>query len=164
MSRGLGKIQFKILVMLQTKQDRHDPNMVFFSTDEVISEFNLDYRLWLRSTNQFGETARSRNRLRKYESQRVSHHRALQGLEKRGLIVSYFHRNSRYWGVPERIKDLDTGITRQVQLNWVEYDKERKEDRRETWKYGWRRRRIRKEEKAKIKELYDAQTYDQLKK
>jgi hypothetical protein len=141
MSRGLGKLQRKILLMLQTKRDPHRPERACFSTDEVISEFSLDYRLWLQSTNVFGESARARNRLRRHESLRNSHHRALQGLEGRGLVASYFHDNSRWWGVPERMSELDK--------KWVENDREYKELRQAVWKQGWVTRKTNIERRAK---------------
>jgi len=171
-------LQKKALAVLKTKKEPNS-DRAFFSTDEVIAELSFDYRLWLHALppyeSPFSDRPRSQERARPFEPLRVSVHRALQSLEKRGLVVSYFHCHSRWWAVPERIKDVDRLITKEAQLRWVEYDKEERAHRRESWKHAYRIRMIKKtvpelwikfrfglateEEERKIKELYERLTW-----
>jgi len=175
MGKGLGGLQKKALAVLKTKAEPNSQRC-FFSTDEVISEISFNYRLWVAGLppyeSFFADKPRSAKRLRSFEPLRVSVHRALQALEKRGLVVSYFARHSRWWAVPERVRDLDHLITREVQLKWIEYDGEVKKYRRERWRDGWRVRQLKRmvpelwlkfrfglateEEQKKIKSLYES--------
>ena len=135
MSKGLSKQQKRILAALRTKQDPRDSTRGAFATDEVISELSFDYRLWLVSDGPvFGGGPRSRGALRPYESLRISVHRALQSLERRGLIVSYMHRGARWWALPERLS--------QWEKRWITYSAEDRERRRILWQLGWWVRRL----------------------
>ena len=142
MSKGLSKQQQKILSVLRTKQDPQDSTRGAFTTDEVASELSFDYRLWLVSDGPvFGGGPRSRHALRPYESLRISIHRALQSMERRGLIVSYLGKSSwrgssRFWGLPERLSEYEK---RRLALYT---SPEAHELRRIPWQWGWWVRRL----------------------
>jgi hypothetical protein len=175
MGRDLGKVEKHVLIILQTKSIPNDER-AFLSTDEIICELSFNYKLWLLGLppyeSMFGDKPRSQKRLRQFEPLRISVYRALQSLERKGLIVTYFHRHSRWWAIPNRIKDRDDLITKEVQLKWVESDKEERKYRRECWKHGCRIRRLKKmvpelwvkfrfglateEEKEKVRALYES--------
>ena len=136
MSRGLSKQQQKILAVLRTKQNPHDPKRGSLMTDEIISELSWEYKMWLVSDGPVFKPGhpRAREALRPHESLRVSVHRALQSLESRGLIVSYMHRGARWWGLPERLSDRDERL--------VSYSGEEHKHRRILWQWGWWVRRL----------------------
>ena len=135
MSKGLSKQQQKILVALRTKQDPRDSTRGAFTTDEVISELNWDYRMWLTSDGgPFNRGPRAWHALRPHEKIRISIHRALQSLERRELIVSYMARGARWWALPERLSDLEK---RQVTYSAEEHNR-----RRVLWQWGWWVRRL----------------------
>jgi hypothetical protein len=142
MSKGLSKQQQRILSVLRTKQDPQDSTRGAFTTDEVISELSFDYRLWLVSDGPvFGGGPRSRRALKPYESLRISIHRALRSLERRGLIVSYLGKSSwrgssRFWGLPERLSEYE-----KRRLAWYT-SPEAHELRRIPWQWGWWVRRL----------------------
>lgn len=136
MSRGLSKQQKRILAMLKTKllvkSDRWFPRG-YFSTQEVVIEFNWDYRVWLDKAekNPWGSNRKTHIDYPKYDKIRMSVYRALRSLEKRGLIVSFTHWNERFWAVPERLEKHGFGS-----LDWVKEDEEWRESRSECWKWG----------------------------
>ena len=131
MTRGLSKQQFNIMLMLQTKRHKRR-DIGYLSTREVIEEFNPEYGLWLMkcAENPFISNRRESFDFPRFEKTRVSIYRALRALERRGLIVSFFHptQNARFWAVPERLGELELG--------WVELDKEEWEYRRWPWVWG----------------------------
>ncbi len=117
--------------MLQTKLNKGRYKTVgYFSTPEIIAEFNPDYQLWLMNcrTNPFISNRRDSYDFRRFESVRLSVYRSLQSLEKRGLVVSFMHLKSRCWAVPERLGELERG--------WAEQDMEYRKDSRMPWIWG----------------------------
>jgi hypothetical protein len=138
MGRGLSTLQKHILTILQTKCAKNS-NTPFFTTDEIISEMSFDYMLWLKGLppyqNLFGYKPRSAKRQKCFEPLRIAVYRSLQSLEKRGLVVSYFLRHSRWWAVPSRVKD---------EIKWVETDKRFRKYRRLCWQRGARKRKLKK--------------------
>ena len=97
MIKGLSKQQFKILVMLKTKLNKgRSRDVGYFSTPEIVAEFNPDYHLWLVKcrTNPLISNRKHSYDFPRFESVRLSIYRSLQGLEKRGLIVSFMHLKS----------------------------------------------------------------------
>ena len=135
MSKGLSKQQQKILAVLRTKQDPRDSTKGAFTTDEIISELNWEYRMWLVSDGgPFNRGPRARHALKPHENIRISIHRALQSLEKRGLIVSYMARGARWWALPDRLSDLEK--------RWITYSAEEHKQRRVLWQWGWWVRRL----------------------
>jgi len=136
MSKGLSKQQQKILAVLRTKQDPRDSTRGAFTTDEVISELSWEYKMWLVSDGPMFNPGhpRAREALRPHETLRISIHRALQSLEKRGLIVSYMSRGTRWWALLERLTDLEK--------QWLTYSAEEHERRRVLWQWGWWVRRL----------------------
>lgn len=136
MSKGLSKQQQKILAVLRTKQDPLDSTRGAFTTDEVISELSWEYKMWLVSDGPMFNPGhpRAREALRPHETLRISIHRALQSLERRGLIVSYMSRGARWWALPERLSDREK--------RWVSYSAEEHERRRVLWQLGWWVRRL----------------------
>lgn len=126
MTRGLSRQQFKILLMLQTKKiPRSDRG--HFSTQEVVAEFHPDYVLWLMKVEQnpFVSSRKHHIDYPKFDKIRVSVYRALRGLERRGLIVSFCGHHTRFWAVPERLGERER--------RWVEQDREEWENRRLPW-------------------------------
>lgn len=153
MQGWLSKQQFKILVMLQTKLNRgRSKDIGYFSTPEVIAEFNPDYHLWLVKcrTNPLISNRKHSYDFPRFESIRLSIYRSLRSLEKRGLIVSFMHLKSRCWAIPERLGELERG--------WAEQDKEYREDSRMPWVWGAFTRTLPKNEnpsKEEILELWE---------
>ncbi len=137
MSRGLSKQQRRIFSILKTKllvnSDRG-----YFSTQEVVIEFNWDYRMWLDKAkrNPWGSNRKTHIDYPKYDKIRMSIYRALRSLEDRGLIVSFWNRNERAWAVPERLKERSLGTIVFHEMNWVKEDKKWREDRSRRWKWG----------------------------
>ncbi len=138
MSKGLSKQQQKILAVLRTKQDPLDSTRGAFTTDEVISELSWEYKMWLVSDGPMFNPGhpRAREALRPHETLRISIHRALQSLERRGLIVSYLGKSSwrgssRFWGLPERLSDYE-----KRRLTYYT-SPEAHELRRIPWQWGW---------------------------
>jgi len=129
MSRGLSKQQRRILAMLKTKS-LVNSDRGYFSTQEVVTELNFDYRLWLIEAQRNPWTSNRKHHIDygKFDKIRMSIYRALRSLEKRALIVSFTHRNERFWAVPEKLK--------QYEMNWVKQDKEYREADSECWKWG----------------------------
>lgn len=129
MSRGLSKQQRRILAMLKTKM-LIDDNRGCFTTQEIIIELNRNYGWWLVEAERNPWTSNRKTHIDypKYDKIRMSVYRALRSLEKRGLIVSFTHRNDRVWAVPERLREFE--------INWVKQEKEYREVYSEPWKWG----------------------------
>ncbi|HUV55800.1 MAG TPA: hypothetical protein VMV84_01075 [Dehalococcoidales bacterium] len=136
MSKGLSKQQRKILAILRIKQAPRDPTKGAFTTDEVISELSWEYKMWLVSDGPMFNPGhpRARGALRPHETLRISVHRALQSLERRGLIVSYMARGARCWALLERLTDWEK--------RRLTYSAEDHERRRVLWQWGWWVRRL----------------------
>ncbi|GAJ25136.1 unnamed protein product, partial [marine sediment metagenome] len=136
MSKGLSKQQQKILAALRTKQDPRDSARGAFTTDEIISELSWEYKMWLVSDGPMFNPGhpRAREALRPHETLRISVHRALQSLERRGLIVSYMSRGARWWALLDRLSDLEK--------RWITYSAEEHKQRRIIWQGGWWVRRL----------------------
>lgn len=137
MSRGLSKQQRRILAMLKAKKLVND-NRGYFSTQEVVIEFNLDYKIWLMEVERNSWVSSRKHHIdyKKFDKIRMSIYRALRSLEKRGLIVSFRQRNERYWAVPERLKEHCLGDRVFHEMNWVKQDKEYREADSKCWKWG----------------------------
>ena len=137
MTKGLSKQQKRILIMLETKKIPRD-DRGYFSTQEVLKELYWEYFLWLKEVehNPWFSNRKTHIDYQKYDKLRVSVYRALRSLEKRGLVVSFHHGQSRWWAVPERLKEVDLGTTTFHERDWVERDKERRKERRIKWKWG----------------------------
>ena len=146
--KGLSKQQFKILTMLRTKLNKgRSRDIGYFSTPEVIAEFNPDYHLWLVKcrTNPFISNRKHSYDFPRFESIRSSIYRSLQSLEKRGLIVSFMHLKAWCWAIPERLEELEKG--------WADQDKEYREDSRVPWIWGAFTRTLPKNEKLSKEEI-----------
>jgi len=115
--------------MLKTKL-LVDSNRGCFTTQEVVIELNLNYGWWLVEAERNPWTSNRKHHIDygKYDKIRMSIYRALRSLEKRGLLVSFTHRNDRVWAVPERLKEYE--------INWVKQEKEYREADSEPWKWG----------------------------
>ncbi len=138
MSKGLSKQQKRILTVLRTKQDPRDSTRGAFTTDEIISELSWEYKMWLVSDGPMFNPGhpRAREALRPHETLRISIHRALQSLERRGVIVSYMLRGARWWSLPERLSDWE-----KRQLAYSASPEARKL-RQIPWQWGWWVRRL----------------------
>ena len=150
MMKGLSKQQFKILVTLQTKLNKGRYKTVgYFSTPEIIAEFNPDYHLWLMKcrASPFISNRKDSYDFRRFESIRLSVYRSLRSLERRGLIVSFMHLNARCWAILERLGELEKG--------WVEQDKEYREDSRVPWIWRAFTRTLPKNEKLSKEEILE---------
>ena len=136
MSKGLSKQQQKILIVLRTKKDPRDSIRGAFTTDEVISELSWEYKMWLVSDGPVFHPGhpRARSALRPFETLRISVHRALQSLEKRGLIASFMRRGARWWALPERLSDWYKRA--------VTYSGEERKQRKILWQWCWWVRRL----------------------
>ncbi len=137
MSRGLSKQQRRILAMLKIKLSVNS-DRGYFSTQEIVTEFNLDYKIWLIEVERNPWISSRKNHIDygKFDKIRMSIYRALRSLEKRGLIVSFRLRNERHWAVPERLKEHSLGNRVFHEMNWVKQDKEYREADSECWKWG----------------------------
>lgn len=137
MSRGLSKQQRRILAMLKTKllvnSDRG-----YFSTQEIVTESNFDYKIWLIEVERNPWISSRKNHIdyKKFDKIRMSIYRALRSLEKRELIVSFRQRNERCWAVPGRLKGRCFGNRVFHEMDWVKQDKEYREADSECWKWG----------------------------
>jgi len=138
MGRGLSRQQRHILGVLRTKSDPFRRTRGAFSTDEVIAELHWEYKLWLIFDGLATNPGHPRGRyaLRPYEKWRISVHRALQALERRGLVVSFVDGNTRYWAVPHRLDEWE----KEMVALWS--NAELREERRQAWLQGWRVRRM----------------------
>ena len=115
--------------MLKTKSLVND-NRGCFTTQEVVIEFNWDYRMWLMAAERNPWTSNRKHHIDygKFDKVRMSIYRALRSLEKREFIVSFTHRNDRVWAVPERLREYE--------LKWAKQDKEYREADSRPWKWG----------------------------
>lgn len=137
MTRGLSKQQRQILGMLKTKQIPNS-DIGYFSTQEIVIELNPQYTIWLIEVKNKPFTSNRKHHIDypKYDKIRLSIYRALTSLEKRGLIVSFLSQQSRFWAIPERLKNRVFGNTTFNEMDWVEEDKKRRKARRISWKWG----------------------------
>lgn len=137
MSRGLSKQQKRILAVLETKEwadgaPKWDKDRGYFTTQEIVTELNFEFGLWLEAAQSNPWTSNRKEHIDypKFDKIRLSMYRALQSLEKRGLVVSFRCQNDRCWAIPERLKKKGHGS-----LAWVHTEEERKA-RSQGWKWG----------------------------
>ncbi|MBA7501166.1 MAG: hypothetical protein GH144_00040 [Clostridia bacterium] len=137
MSRGLSKQQKRILAVLETKEwaqgaPKWDKDRGYFTTQEIVTELNFEFGSWLTVAqgNPWISNRKEHIDYPKFDKIRLSIYRALQSLEKRGLIVSFRCQNDRCWAISERLKKEGHGS-----LAWVDNEEERKAHI-QNWKWG----------------------------
>jgi len=143
MSRGLSKQQKRILAVLETKEwaegtPKWDKDRGYFTTQEIVIELDFEFGSWLEAVRSNPWTSNRKEHIDypKFDKIRLSIYRALQSLEKRGLIVSFRYQNDRCWAVLERLKERSWGNKVYHEKDWVRNEKERREAHNWGWRWG----------------------------